>query len=110
CPQCQAKRPLTAHGFYTRTLVDSAFDGLIRVRRYLCKVCWRTVSLLPEFVLPYLRFSIAVVALWLLARLRPPACCRAAPPPMPHQRGQFWLRRFRSRAAALCGTLSALAA
>jgi hypothetical protein len=29
---------------------------------------------------------------------------------MPHQRGQFWLRRFRSRAAALCGTLSALAA
>jgi len=29
---------------------------------------------------------------------------------MPHQRGQFWLRRFRSRAAALCGTLCALAA
>jgi hypothetical protein len=29
CPQCQAKHPLTAHGFYTRTLIDSAFDGLI---------------------------------------------------------------------------------
>ena len=39
CPQCQAKQPLTAHGFYTRTLVDSAFDGCIRVRRYLCEVC-----------------------------------------------------------------------
>ena len=49
CPQCQAKHPLVAHGFYTRTLVDFAFDGLIRVRRYLCESCRRTVSLLPEF-------------------------------------------------------------
>ncbi len=54
CPQCHAKQPLTAHGFYTRTLIDTAFDGVIRsaatshARR-------RTVSLLPEFILPYLR-------------------------------------------------------
>jgi len=51
CPQCQAKQPLAAHGFYSRTLIDSAFDGWIRVRRYLCEVCRRTVSLLPEFAL-----------------------------------------------------------
>jgi transposase-like protein len=51
CPQCQAKQPLAAHGFYTRTLIDSAFDGFIRVRRYLCEACRRTVSLLPEFAL-----------------------------------------------------------
>ena len=51
CPQCQAKDPLTAHGFYTRTIVDSAFDGPIPVRRYLCETCRRTVSLLPEFAL-----------------------------------------------------------
>ena len=30
----------------------------IRVRRYLCQACQRTVSLLPEFALPYLRFSV----------------------------------------------------
>jgi hypothetical protein len=24
CPQCQARRPLIAHGFYCRTLVDVA--------------------------------------------------------------------------------------
>ena len=47
CPQCEAHPPLTAHGFYSRTLVDLAFDGSIRVRRYLC----RTVSLLPDFAL-----------------------------------------------------------
>ena len=55
CAQCQAKHTLTAHGFYTRTFIDTAFDGIIRVPRYLCQVCQRTVSLLPEFVLPYLR-------------------------------------------------------
>ena len=110
CPQCQAKQPLTAHGFYTRTLVDVAFDGLIRVRRYLCQFCRRTVSLLPEFALPYLRFSIAVISLWLLARLLPASPGRTAPPPMPYQRGQFWLRRFRSCAPALCATLAALVA
>jgi Domain of unknown function (DUF6431) len=60
---------LTAHGFYTRTLVDITFDGTIRVRRYLCRCCKRTISLLPEFALPYLRFGIEVIALFLVARL-----------------------------------------
>ena len=69
CPQCHAKQPLTAHGFYTRTLIDAAFDGVIRVRRYLCQACRRTVSLLPEFILPYLRSSVMVIALFLIARL-----------------------------------------
>ena len=69
CPQCQAKQPLMAHGFYTRTLLDSAFDGWLRVRRYLCAVCRRTVSLLPEFALPYLRSSVTLIALFLMARL-----------------------------------------
>ena len=36
CPQCPADEPLTAHGFYIRTIVDVEFDGSIRVRRYLC--------------------------------------------------------------------------
>src|SRR5438552_1380921 len=69
CPQCEAKEPLTGHGFYCRTLVDLAFDGVIRLRRYLCRICKRTVSLLPEFALPWLRFGISVIALFLVARL-----------------------------------------
>ena len=112
CPQCHAKQPLTAHGFYTRTLVDAAFDGVIRVRRYLCQACRRTVSLLPEFVLPYLRSSLMVIAMFLIARLLRgqtiEAAARSAPPPMPYQRGQFWIRRFRTQAAALCAALAAL--
>jgi Domain of unknown function (DUF6431) len=112
CPQCHAKHPLTAHGFYTRTLIDATFDGIIRVRRYLCQACQRSVSLLPEFVLPYLRSSLGVIALFLIARLRGgqtiEGAARTAPPPMPYQRGQFWMRRFRAQAAVLCAALAAL--
>ena len=109
CPQCQAKQPLTAHGFYTRTLIDGAFDGLIRVRRYLCQACRRTVSLLPEFALPYLRSSVTVIALFLIARLLQAKTLAAAlPPSSPYQRGQFWVRRFRAQVEMLCASLAAL--
>ena len=112
CPQCRAKQPLTAQGFYTRTLIDAAFDGVIRVRRYLCRACQRTVSLLPEFILPYLRSSVMVIALFLIARLLAgqniETAAGSAPPPMPYQRGQFWIRRFRAQAESLCVALAAL--
>jgi len=115
CPQCEARHPLTAHGFYTRTLIGQAFDGILRVRRYLCRFCKRTVSLLPEFALPYLRSSIAVIALFLVARLlhhQPleAAVRKTAPGPMVYQRGQFWIRRFQQHAASLCAALAALTA
>ena len=115
CPQCEAQQPLSAHGFYRRTLVEVDWDGVIRVRRYLCRCCQRTVSLLPQFALPYLRFGVAVIARFLIARLLEgrtlvAATLAAAQPHMPYQRGQFWVRRFRRQAEALCAALAALAA
>jgi transposase-like protein len=113
CPQCDAHRPLSAHGFYSRTVVDVEYDGVIRVRRYLCRCCKRTVSLLPEFTLPYLRFGIALIALFLIARLLlgrtlGAAAVAATLPDMPYQRGQFWVHRFRQQAERLCAGLTAL--
>jgi transposase-like protein len=112
CPQCLAQHPLTAHGFYLRTLIDVAFDGIIRVRRYLCQSCKRTVSLLPEFSLPYLRAGIVVISLFLLAHLLQGqtlvAAGKATQTSMPSQRGQFWVRRFRRQAEGLCAALAAL--
>ena len=112
CPLCQAQHALIARGFYSRTLVDLEFDDFIRVRRYLCVFCRRTVSLLPEFALPYLRFSISIISLFLVARLLEgrtlkAAAAAASQPDMPYQRGQFWIRRFRTQAIALCVALVA---
>jgi len=95
--------------------VDRAFDGSIRVRRYLCRSCKRTVSLLPSYALPYLRFGITVIALFLIARLLrghtlSAAAAAATLSHMPYQRGQFWVRRFRSQAERLCAALAALLA
>lgn len=113
CPQCRAKEPLVGHGFYRRTLVDVAFDGVIRVRRYLCRLCRRTVSLLPEFALPWMRFSLTVLSLFLAAHLLrglslAAAALAARQPAMPYQRGQFWIRRFRNQACPLSWSLAAL--
>ena len=115
CPQCEAKQPLASHGFYRRTLVEPGFDGVIRVRRYLCRLCKRTVSLLPEFALPWLRFSLTVISLFLVARLLrgralAAAALAASQAAMPYQRGQFWIRRFRKQAPALGVALAPLAA
>jgi transposase-like protein len=111
CPQCEARRPLIAHGFYCRTLEEKDFDGVIRVRRYLCQCCRRTVSLLPEFALPYLRSSILVIALYLVARLlhrQTLLQAAAVLTGMAYQRGQFWVRRFRQQAETLCGALAGI--
>jgi hypothetical protein len=115
CPLCRAADPLRAHGFYCRTLVDVKYDGAIRVRRYLCLLCKRTVSLLPELVLPYLRFSIQVIGLFLVSRLLYRRTLREAAgaafqPSMPYQRGQFWVRRFQQQAVALCAALASATA
>jgi len=113
CPQCESKQPLVCHGFYKRTVVDVASDCVIRVRRYLCAACRRTVSLLPEFVLPYLRFAIIVIAVFLKARLLSGHTLKAAAETahqagMPYQRGQQWVRRFRHQAESISAALAAL--
>jgi transposase-like protein len=107
CPQCAANEPLRAHGFYSRTIVDPGFDGLIRIRRYLCRACLRTVSLLPEWALPFMRFSIPVIARTLKARVMESRAWKAAVPGAPYQRGQHWVRRFAPQAEELSAALAA---
>jgi hypothetical protein len=113
CPQCESKQPLRCHGFYGRTMEDQAEACVIRVRRYFCTACRRTVSLLPEFVLPYMRFTIVTIGLFLTARLLKRRTLKAAAeaaqqPRMPYQRGQQWLDRFRRQAEGLSLSLTAV--
>ena len=64
--------------------------------------------------MPYLRFSVSVLSLFLIARLLQntlaTAAVAAAHSAMPYQRGQFRIRHFYRQAKALCAALAALAA
>lgn len=108
CPQCLMKQRLTSHGFYRRTIVDEGFDGVIQIRRYLCQACLRTVSLLPEWALPFLRFSIPMIASTVNARLMESRAWKLAAPAAPYQRGQHWVHRFVKQAPAVSAALVAL--
>jgi hypothetical protein len=96
---------MRAHGLYSRTIVDETFDGVIRVRRYLCQACRRTVSLLPEWALPYMRFSIASIGQTLKARLMDGRVWKAGEA---YQRAQQWVRRFEKQAESLSAAMTAL--
>src|SRR5260370_17122304 len=56
CPQCEAKRPLTGHGFYPRPLGHAPFHGVIRVPAFLSLSFKPPISLPPNFPLPCLPF------------------------------------------------------
>jgi hypothetical protein len=90
---------------------------VVRHRKWRCprRGHRRTVSLLPEFALPYLRSSVSLIGAFLTARLLQGRTLReaarvASQPDMPYQRGQFWIRRFQKQAVALCAALIALTA
>ncbi len=54
CPHCRSRKRLSALGYYSRN-VTSAERGVLRifVRRFRCRLCGKTVSILPSFAQPY---------------------------------------------------------
>jgi len=68
CPHknCHIPVKMRKHGFYKRYIINDSFTGVIRIRRYICPMCGRTVSMLPSFCLPYMQYGVTVVifALW----------------------------------------------
>lgn len=54
CPNCSAESSLVALGYYERWLSGAGRGDLrLPVRRFRCRACGRTVSLLPDFAQPY---------------------------------------------------------
>jgi len=52
CALCGEKKPLRAHGFYSRTVSEPGSDGRIRMPRYLCLACRRDIAA-REHEIPY---------------------------------------------------------
>jgi len=59
CPfkDCALPIQLKKHGYYTRYFVSRIFSGILYIRRYICPVCGRTISMLPVFCLPKFQYS-----------------------------------------------------
>jgi transposase-like protein len=59
CPfgDCAAPVKLKKHGYYQRFFISKNFCGVIYIRRYICPVCGRTVSMLPMFCIQKFQYS-----------------------------------------------------
>jgi len=67
CPHkdCGINLEMKKHGYYTRFLTTLKFSGLIRIRRYKCPKCGRTLSMLPSFCIPRVSYSSLLVLMLL---------------------------------------------
>lgn len=61
CPNCGVPNSLHTHGYYWRNVVSDKYEERIPIARFYCKVCSLTVSLLPNFVLPYFQYSLEFI-------------------------------------------------
>lgn len=59
CPfkGCSMPIKLKKHGYYPRYLISKTFKGIIYIRRYICPVCCRTVSMLPMYCIQRFQYS-----------------------------------------------------
>jgi len=61
CPHCAATDHLVGHGSYPRSVVDHVQAIPIRVRRFLCAACRKTISILPTFCLPCRHYQTSTI-------------------------------------------------
>jgi len=76
CPHCDEVGALLGHGFYWRKAKDQTQVFRIRVKRWLCKACRRTLSVLPTFVLRFRHYLLAVIQAVVVARYEEQASWR----------------------------------
>lgn len=57
CPHCEARDRLVGHGSYPRTAIDHRQAIPIRVKRFFCPACRKTISVLPSFCLPWRHYQ-----------------------------------------------------
>lgn len=60
---------MIGHGYYERQPEDGGKGWLIRIKRWKCKACGKTVSVLPSFLLRFRHYLLEVIANALALRL-----------------------------------------
>ena len=68
CRYCNDQ--LVKNGYYQRYMISFSRSYRIVIRRYRCRHCQRTVSVLPSFLLPYLQHLLSVILFSLIRYLK----------------------------------------
>ena len=61
CPHCHAVNVFISHGFYPRRPLSQTQMYRVWIKRWLCKVCHHTLSLLPSFLLRFRHYLLDVI-------------------------------------------------
>ena len=69
CPGCGAVETFIGHGFYVRFALDADHVLELRIKRWYCKNCQHTLSLLPSFLLRYRHYLLAVIQAVVIAQV-----------------------------------------
>ena len=68
CPGCGAVGSCIGHGFYVRFALDANHVFEVHIKRWYCKHCQHTISILPSFLLCYRHYLLAVIQAVVIAR------------------------------------------
>jgi hypothetical protein len=106
CPGCGAVEACIGHGFYVRFALDATHVYAVRIKRWYCKSCQRTISLLPSFLLCYRHYVLAVIQAVVIARFEEQTSwaklsAPIAPTGAPSRRSmRRWCKSFAAQAPA----------
>lgn len=101
CPHCQAEGKIIWYGFYSRWCQQVA----IVIKRYFCKRCSKTFSLLPSFLCHRIGETVEVVesVLWYIDQGKSYRESREAigRPEFSYQRLQYWRKRWQKKTSQI---------
>ena len=61
CPWCGGKGGLIGHGYYQRKAKGEDQAYFVWIKRWFCKSCHRTLSVIPNFLLPYRHYLVKMI-------------------------------------------------
>lgn len=68
CPHCHSADVMIGHGFYLRKALDQTQAYLVWIKRWYCKACHHTLSVLPSFLLRFRHYLLVVIQQVVLSR------------------------------------------
>jgi hypothetical protein len=96
---------MIGHGFYLRKALDQTQVYLVWIKRWYCKACHHTLSVLPSFLLQFRHYLLIVIQQVVIARFeesrswaRVQQCCAPEMAPSARTIGR-WGRSFAAQAA-----------